>query len=70
MTDEFAPDGRLAKWLDEEDVEPALQQQTELRRQIDLRDKGVCVGCYLGDASPLLHDYGFGCAYGEGAELN
>lgn len=26
-----------------------------------------CIGCSLGDASPSMHDYGYGCEHGKGA---
>lgn len=26
-----------------------------------------CLGCWLGDCSPDMHDLGYGCEYGKGA---
>lgn len=39
---------------------------TEARKILKLKEL-QCLGCVLGDASPKVHDYGFGCAYGKGA---
>lgn len=56
----------LAKYLTEGDIAEAILWQTKLRSDVKYSGK-QCIGCRLGDASPLMHDYGYSCEYGAGA---
>ena len=37
--------------------------QRETREKLRITDGDVCVGCFLGDAGPTMHDYSYGCDY-------
>jgi hypothetical protein len=64
---DYSPSTRhIYKNLTDDEVESALRIQTDLRKRAWVTDKDVCVGCFLGDASPLTHDYSYGCEWGEG----
>jgi hypothetical protein len=37
--------------------------QRETRETLGITDPDVCVGCFLGDDGPTMHDYSYGCGY-------
>ncbi len=67
-TTKYDPDAsHVRRYLDEGEVEEAVAMQRDVRERANLTRRTACVGCFLGDASPLMHDYGHSCEYGEGA---
>lgn len=40
--------------------------QANMRRDFRIA-ASACVGCYMGDDGPSIHDFGYGCQYGKGA---
>ena len=83
MTDEvdrYAEDRALPGWFPNDGMEYHCQCMCRTRDshaegqrlQRELREtarvpKDDCVGCYLGDDGPSIHDFGYGCQYGKGA---
>lgn len=47
----------------EHDEGQRLQAQSRAQLRIPAQE---CVGCYLGDDGPSLHDYSYGCEYYAG----